>query len=63
MIRLGCREMGMDCSFIAAGKRPDAVKKMLFDHALRRHGSLLQAPHARMDILGGMDLLLRRTGN
>ena len=44
MIRLGCRELGAACSFVAVARTPERVKKLLFDHALRRHRELMKSP-------------------
>jgi len=54
--RLGCRDMGIACSFVAAAKTPERVKKLLFDHALRRHGELMKNSAAKM--VEEMDRLL-----
>jgi predicted small metal-binding protein len=52
---LGCADLGVKCSFIARGKTAEQVKKLLFDHAIRRHEGALGS---RSGMLERMDELL-----
>lgn len=36
--KLGCRELGGDCNFVAEGASPDEVKRELLAHMKQAHG-------------------------
>ena len=37
MKKLGCKDMGVACDFVATGETAEDVKKMLVDHAMKEH--------------------------
>ena len=57
MESIACRDMGIPCNFVARGRRTEQVKKLLFDHALRRHKDIVQK-RSRTEIVERMDSLL-----
>ncbi|HXS60965.1 MAG TPA: DUF1059 domain-containing protein [Candidatus Sulfopaludibacter sp.] len=38
MIRLSCKESGLECEYIAEGKTKDEVLRNLSEHAVNTHG-------------------------
>ena len=58
MVTLSCRDLGMKCSFVVRAKRPELVEKMLFDHALRRHGQQLKSSSGRLELIRKMERIL-----
>ncbi len=41
-MKLGCKDMGVQCSFVAEGKSPDEVKRKLTSHAQKAHAELMK---------------------
>ncbi len=41
-MKLGCKDMGVQCSFVAEGKSADEVKKKLTTHAQKAHAELMK---------------------
>ncbi len=35
---LGCKDVGVDCPFVAHGKTDEEVLKIVSDHAVKQHG-------------------------
>ena len=44
--KLGCRELGGDCDYVAEGRTPEEVKQELLAHVERAHGDRM----ARMSV-------------
>lgn len=42
MKKLGCKDMGVSCDFVATGENADDVKKMLVDHAMKEHKDMFE---------------------
>ena len=42
MKEFACKDLGIDCSFVATGNTVDEVKKKAMDHATVRHADLLK---------------------
>jgi predicted small metal-binding protein len=36
--KLGCRELGGDCDYVAEGQTPEEVKRALLTHVTHAHG-------------------------
>jgi predicted small metal-binding protein len=41
-MKLGCKDMGVQCGFVAEGKSADEVKKKLTSHAQKAHAELMK---------------------
>ena len=41
MKNLACRDLGMDCSFVATGKTAEETKKNAFDHGGKAHAEMM----------------------
>ena len=41
MKEFACKDMGMDCDFVASGESVEEVAKMAFDHAKAAHGEVI----------------------
>jgi len=42
-MKFACRDMGMDCNFVAEGKTVEEVKQKAMAHAQQKHADLLKA--------------------
>ncbi len=60
--RLGCRDLGGDCDFVATGETPEQVKKALFDHAAKEHKEILEKMtlQDKIKITAKMDSMLNK---
>lgn len=41
MARLACKDLGMECDFVAEGRSPRKVKNKMFEHARDEHSELI----------------------
>ncbi|HEX7434827.1 MAG TPA: DUF1059 domain-containing protein [Anaerolineaceae bacterium] len=42
MKQFACKDLGMDCSFVATGETVDEVKKKVIEHAGAKHADVLK---------------------
>jgi predicted small metal-binding protein len=42
MKQFACKDLGMDCDFVATGNTVDEVKKKVMEHAQARHADTLK---------------------
>jgi len=42
-MQLACRDLGMDCDFVATGNTVDEVKRKAMAHALEKHADVLKS--------------------
>ncbi len=43
MLKFACRDLGVDCNFVATGESVEEVKKQAFEHAGVVHADMLKA--------------------
>jgi len=60
--RLGCRDVGGDCDFVATGETAEEVKMALFVHAQKAHKDMLasMSPEELNKIAQKMDEILSK---
>jgi len=56
MAKVECKELGMDCDYVAYGNTVEDVKKAAMNHAQLVHGDLLKTMSAQQ--LADIDTLL-----
>jgi predicted small metal-binding protein len=59
--RLGCKDFGLDCDFVACGDDADEVKQALLNHAISAHMDVLLglSPQQQQEIMEKADEILR----
>lgn len=62
MKKLGCRDMGMDCDYVAKGETNEQIKKEIWAHAEKKHATMFKglSPEKKKTMTSKMDELLKR---
>jgi predicted small metal-binding protein len=62
MKEIGCRDMGVNCNFVAKGTTDEEVKKALWSHAEKAHAEVIKSLTAdkRNEMSAMMDALLKK---
>ncbi len=62
MKQIGCRDMGVDCNFVAKGNDDEQIKKDLWAHAEKSHADVVKSltPEMKNQMASKMDALLRK---
>ena len=62
MITLSCRDMGIDCDYVATGETEELVRNMLHVHAARAHAELSQtlSPEQARELDAQMKSMMKR---
>lgn len=63
MKQVGCRDMGVNCDFVAKGATDDEIKKNLWAHAENSHAEVVKSltPEKRKELTTKMDAILNRS--
>jgi len=62
MKQVGCRDMGVNCDFVAKGNSNDEIKKALWTHAEKSHAEVVKSLTAgkRQELSVKMDEILNK---
>lgn len=63
MKQVGCRDMGVNCNYVASGKTDEEIKKNLWAHAEKSHAEVVKSltPEKRKELTAKMDAILTKT--
>lgn len=63
MKEIGCRDMGVNCNFVAKGNTDEEIKKALWSHAEKSHAEVVKSltPDKRKEMNATMDALLKKS--
>ena len=62
MKQVGCRDMGVNCDFVAKGSTDEEIKKTLWTHAEKSHAEVVKilTPEKKKEMTAKMDALLKQ---
>lgn len=62
MKQIGCRDMGVNCDFVAKGSTDEEIKRTLWTHAETSHGEAVKilTPDKKKEMNAKMDALLKQ---
>ncbi len=62
MKELGCRDMGVNCNFVAKGNTDEEIKKAAWTHAEKAHPDMMKGmtPDKKKEMNAKMDALLTK---
>ena len=63
MKEIGCRDMGVNCNFVAKGNTDEEVKKALWSHAEKAHAEVIKSltPDKKKEMNATMDAVLKKS--